>query len=346
MNGIAVLISLAAVGVDYGWQPGVDGQLEYIIQIEPSLLNSMQSGREIVSEIQPEARNVRRFRVRVGTGALPRVGGTAVGAAPARMSTSDVADPYGTNRGASSVGMLDLPPPPLLFGPDGKASVLVRPGDRALPGIVPPANAYAPAGNPAAPEYGAGGLGAPPVLPLNEYSGGSGWQPPGTPAAPTGALGPPPSDGSGFQTQPSNFWQGGSPNGFGNPAPVSPVPGPGPETGFPSPIRSSNTKPKNQSLIEKMVAKSRAVQEGSDTASQLADNRSDAAAQKPTLDAETAERLKRLQAEHPWVPLVLTSLALFGSLAANAYLGWVAVGIYHRYREMCEQLHEAQASLT
>ncbi len=78
MNGIAVLLSLAAVGVDYGWQPGVDGQLEYIIQIEPSLLNSMQSGREIVSEIQPEARDVRRFRVRVGTGALPRVGGTAV----------------------------------------------------------------------------------------------------------------------------------------------------------------------------------------------------------------------------------------------------------------------------
>ena len=195
MNGIAVLISLAAVGVDYGWQPGVDGQLEYIIQIEPSLLNSLQSGREIVSEIQPEARDVRRFRVRVGTGALPRVGGTAVGASPARMSTSDVADPYGTSRGASSVpglsptngfgaagsaltatGMLDLPPPPLLFGPDGKASVLVRPGDRALPGIVPPANAYAPAGNPAAPEYGAGGLGVPPVLPLNEYSGGNGWQ--------------------------------------------------------------------------------------------------------------------------------------------------------------------------
>ena len=95
-----------------------------------------------------------------------------------------------------------------------------------------------------------------------------------------------------------------------------------------------------------MVAKSRAIQESSDTANQLADNRSDAAAQKPTLDAETAERLKQLQAEHPWVPLVLTSLALFGSLAANAYLGWVAVGIYHRYRDMCEQLHEAQASLT
>ncbi len=250
MNGIAVLISLAAVGVDYGWQPGVDGQLEYIIQIEPSLLNSLQSGREIVSEIQPEARNVRRFRVRVGTGALPRVGGAAVGASPTRMSTSDVADPYGTNRGASSVGMLDLPPPPLLFGPDGKASVLVRPGDRALPGIVPPANAYAPAGNPAVPEYGSGGLSAPPVLPLNEYSGGSGWQPPGTPAASSGALGPPPSDGSGFQTQPSNVWQGGSPNGFGSPAPVSPVPGPGPETGFPSPIRSSSTKP-TQSIVDR-----------------------------------------------------------------------------------------------
>ncbi len=74
MNGIAVLISLAAVGVDYGWQPAADGQLEYIIQIEPSLLENLKNGDEIVSEILPEARGVRKFRIRVGNGPLPRIG--------------------------------------------------------------------------------------------------------------------------------------------------------------------------------------------------------------------------------------------------------------------------------
>ncbi|MHB8970020.1 MAG: hypothetical protein ACYC3X_10115 [Pirellulaceae bacterium] len=364
MNGIAVLIALATVGVDYGWQPGVDNQLEYIIQIEPALVRSLESGREIVSEIHPEARGVRRFRVRVGTEALPRIGGTPAGTSPSRLSTSD-ADPANTlnvgapphsvqptgdaalpaGPGLTAAGILNLPPPPLLSGPDGKASVLVRPGERALPGNSPPASVYAPAGNSAF-DNGTSGLSAPAVLPPSGFSGENGWQSPNMPAVSADSLAPPPNSGGGFPTQPNN-WQNETPNNFGNPAPVSPVPGPGPEMGFPSPIRSGSTKPRNQSLIEKMVAKARTGQElDSDVANALADNRADAAAQKPTIDEETAERLQAIQAEHPWVPLVLTSLALFGSLAANAYLGWVAVGIYSRYRDMCEQLHEAQASLT
>ncbi|MHB8953357.1 MAG: hypothetical protein ACYC4U_10345 [Pirellulaceae bacterium] len=364
MNGIAVLLSLAAVGVDYGWQPGVDGQLEYIIQIEPTLLGSLESGREIVSEIHPEARGVRRIRIRVGTAALPKVSGVPAGTSPTRRSTSDT-DPGNTlreNTPARSVvsdgdtalpsssalttsGILRLPPPPLLVGADGKASVLVPRDDRALPGIAPPGNTYSSTENGnVSPGYDAGGLGAPAARVPGGFSGGNGWH---TPAISNDAVGPPPVQGSGFPTQPGNFWQGGLPNSLGNPAPVSPVPGPGPETGLPSPIHSSGIKPNNESLIEKMVAKSRTGQKSdSDLANQLADRRGDAAAQKPTLDEETAERLAQLQAEHPWIPLVLTSLALFGSLAGNAYLAWVAIGIYHRYRDMCEQLHEAQASLT
>jgi hypothetical protein len=364
MNGIAVLLSLAAVGVDYGWQPGADGQLEYIIQIEPTLLRSLESGKEIVSEIHPEARGVRRFRVRVGSGALPRIGGVPAGNSPARLSASDTdpatrldanvpansAVPAGdtalpSGPALTSSGLLNLPPPPLLVGPDGKASVLVRPGDRALPGITPPANAYSTAGD--APNYGSGGLSAPSGPDSGGFSSGNGWQPPATPAVSTESLAPPPSNGGGFPAQPNNNWQGGFPSSSGNPASISPVPSPGPETGLPSPIRSTRTKPHNQSLIEKMVAKARTSQElDSDTSNSLADNRADTAARKPTIDEATAERLKQLQAEHPWMPLVLTSLALFGSLAANAYLGWVAVGIHNRYRDMCEELHEAQASLT
>jgi hypothetical protein len=67
----------------------------------------------------------------------------------------------------------------------------------------------------------------------------------------------------------------------------------------------------------------------------------DAANQKPTIDEETADQLT----PKPWTPLVLTSLALFASLAANLYLGWVAGGIYRRYRDVVAQLHQAQTSL-
>ena len=65
------------------------------------------------------------------------------------------------------------------------------------------------------------------------------------------------------------------------------------------------------------------------------------AMQKPAISKETAEQLE----PEPWMPLVLTSLALFASLAANLYLGWVAVGIYRRYRDIVDQLHQAQASM-
>ncbi len=364
MNGITVLVALAAVGVDYGWQPGVDGQLEYIVQIEPALLDALKSGKEIASEIHPAARGVRRFRIRVGTGALPRIGVLAPGTAPTRLSTS-AADPpaldgsafaappgsgfaRGNNSGAatisdeppysapSSSGILNLPPPPALIGPDGKASVLVRPGDRALPGITPPASSSLPTYEGAPPDRGAAGSLSVPSPPP---AGAGGWQPPDSPIPPGDA-----NRGVIYPTSPN-----GTPGPFGprNPAGVYPVPAAGPETGLPEPIRSSGMNQHSQSSVEKTAANELDKRKtATDVLSQLAESRDEAAVQKPTIDKETAERLKEMQASHPWVPLVLTSLALFGSLAANAYLGWIATGIYRRYRDMCDELHEAQASLT
>jgi hypothetical protein len=74
MNGIAFLIAIAASGVDYGWQPAKDGQLEYIIQIEPVTVYALGEGQDIVSQIDPYVRFVRRFRLRVGNALVPRVG--------------------------------------------------------------------------------------------------------------------------------------------------------------------------------------------------------------------------------------------------------------------------------
>lgn len=75
MFGVALLLTVATVGVDYGWQPGEDGQLEYIIQIEPELVKTLSEGKvDLLSEIPEELQGVKRFRIRVGTGQVPRKG--------------------------------------------------------------------------------------------------------------------------------------------------------------------------------------------------------------------------------------------------------------------------------
>lgn len=73
MNSLAILVVTATLGVDYGWHHTPDGQLEYLIQLEPSLVRSLENGVDVTSEMMPEVRgNVRRFRISVGTGPLPR----------------------------------------------------------------------------------------------------------------------------------------------------------------------------------------------------------------------------------------------------------------------------------
>ncbi len=378
MNGIAVLLALAAVGVDYGWQPGADGQLEYIIQIEPASLEALKSGRDITSEIHPDARGVRRFRIHYGTGSLPRVGVLSSNTSPTRLSTTDTDPsasvggsslaPSGSGLGSqtgmgttitdertgaagSSRGTLDLPPPPALIGPDGKASVLVRPGDRALPGGPVTAQPEGPAYDSVPLDSGAGNRWTVPTPP---GTGQSDWSSSTSPVTvPSGASG-------GFGPQNPGGFAPQNPGGFApqNPGGFFPVPGavPGPQTGLPEPIRGAGVAPDSAGDIEKTASDgSGGSGTASELAGQLASNSTPAAAQKPAIDDAEAEKLideeatrraKQMQAEHPWPPLVFTSLALFGSIAGNVYLGWIASGIYRRYRDMCDELHEAQTSLT
>ncbi len=68
----AIVLAAALYGVDVGWQRTDDGDLEYIIQIEPQLIEAMRDGEAITSEILPELRGVRRYRIVVGNDELPR----------------------------------------------------------------------------------------------------------------------------------------------------------------------------------------------------------------------------------------------------------------------------------
>lgn len=74
MNGFTLLVATAVMGVDYGWEPDANGELEYIIQIEPMTLIALREGHDIVSQLDPYVRNARRFRIQVGIDAVPRRG--------------------------------------------------------------------------------------------------------------------------------------------------------------------------------------------------------------------------------------------------------------------------------
>lgn len=97
MNGFALLLATALLGVDYGWQPASDGRLEYIVQIEPVTLIALREGQEVVSQIDPLARGVRRFRIRVGTEVVPRLGTPPQ--APAATSSTASTPPPGVTYG-------------------------------------------------------------------------------------------------------------------------------------------------------------------------------------------------------------------------------------------------------
>lgn len=438
MYGVAILVSMTAVGVDYGWQPGRDGQLEYIIQIEPELVDALKGGADIVSEIHPEAQGVRRFRVRVGKGPLPRVGGASPGTTPNSPSTygSAVSGTAGTGNsqaagagqgptslpgragpvlpaaGLAALPLLDLPPPPAIDG-DGKVSVLVQPGRnatqeppgaRANPNTAPWAAAPAPraAGTPllelpvppqigwpdlrmaadelplSRPATAPDSFTLPPYIPrlgnlpqdtASPAAGstfGGGWQPP-SPASSTGrdilespATRPP--------TWPSGGLPGYPPERFlGQPDPAAvqptqPIPSPNPDSNPQRPIRDvgpAPSPPRGAQPPRLIIGSSEptgrlprgleppAGEDATDgdwdgaERGQLAAIDRGEAAQKPTMDKETAEELE----PRPWKTLIFTSLALFASLAANVYLGWVSLGIYRRYRMVVDRLHDVQAAL-
>lgn len=71
-----LIVCLAATAVhadhdDYGWQRMPDGEMQYIIQLDPQRLDALRDGRPIESDIPPGAGNVRSYRIVVGRDKLP-----------------------------------------------------------------------------------------------------------------------------------------------------------------------------------------------------------------------------------------------------------------------------------
>jgi hypothetical protein len=151
MNGIAILMVLSAPGIDYGWRPGPDGQLEYIIQLEPAALEALKNGTELTSDIHPDAKGVQRFVLRVGKGPVPRElpparagGGTAPPASPPSATSLPAGDkpdhgwPGAGTSGASNVAPTTPPStaPPTVTLPTGDVGSRFSIGDDSGSGAI------------------------------------------------------------------------------------------------------------------------------------------------------------------------------------------------------------------
>lgn len=74
MNAALLLLASTACGIDVGWQPLPNGGFEYIIQIGPETLATLQPGDKIESEIPAFLRGVRTYRIVIGNDLLPQEG--------------------------------------------------------------------------------------------------------------------------------------------------------------------------------------------------------------------------------------------------------------------------------
>jgi|GEM_PF-5315110 len=67
MNGLGLLVALAAVGIDVGWEPTSSGKDLYTIRIEALVVDTLRTGSAIESVVKPNERTIlRQFRVVVG----------------------------------------------------------------------------------------------------------------------------------------------------------------------------------------------------------------------------------------------------------------------------------------
>lgn len=72
MGSWLVCLAACALGVDYGYQPLPGGGVEYLIQIPPQSLDSLKDGRAIASDVPRQVKDIRAFRITVGTQRLER----------------------------------------------------------------------------------------------------------------------------------------------------------------------------------------------------------------------------------------------------------------------------------
>lgn len=146
MGGNIACIAAVLLGIDAGWQPLPEGGLLYLIQIEPELLETLKSGQPIESDFPSYVKDVRGFRITVGTGELPRelpaAGGDSPGSAAATRDQppTDPFLPPLRQPGAESPGVPNVIQP----APDSKRIDAQEAGYLERPSAVPKGGSKSP----------------------------------------------------------------------------------------------------------------------------------------------------------------------------------------------------------
>ena len=70
MNGFSLLLTFASLSVVYSWRAGVDQQQEYVLQIEPEIVQALAAGEEIFSDVPADAGSFARLCITI----LPKDG--------------------------------------------------------------------------------------------------------------------------------------------------------------------------------------------------------------------------------------------------------------------------------
>ncbi len=72
MTAIMMWMAVATLGIDVGWQRMPDGGMQYIIQIEPQTYDALGAGQPIQSDLPGDLKDIRSYRIVVGSKKLPR----------------------------------------------------------------------------------------------------------------------------------------------------------------------------------------------------------------------------------------------------------------------------------
>jgi hypothetical protein len=433
MHGVALLLAVASIGADveYGWQPGDDGKLEYIIQIPPELVKTLSEGTvDLLSEIPDELQHVKRFRIRIGTGPVPRKGLEEANAAAIRPGDNFANQPpnlngqpngtVGTRRPTDPRGSPTQPGNKVLAPPGRNLNDVdpaqSQPGDRFTDGSTGgsfPAVRQSPGINrntsTSGDRFGKTGDPNDPTTPMNdrtpvEYDAAGNprprtptpvWDPATqqwrTPAATNGNQGvngannntqqdprfnntPDPRNGAynpnanynpngnypntGYgpnnfgqnygqaaNNQPNNQWQQPGYN-----APLrDPDQGYYPPAGYATrpPAQYDPNQPINRQVGYQVATNPTGAAQPNNTNAPPAAGPSTAAVgttAKPVSNIPTRELDRYGDEARPWWPLTFTAMLLFASVGLNFYLGWIAHGIYQRYRALLMEVRNVRAA--
>ncbi len=319
MNGLAILIVTATLGVEMGVQATQNGDFEYIVRVEPELLEAFAAGEPIINEIPDELRGGGRLRIVVGNQPLPPLRKPVI-SFPAGGPLSD-----------------DAPksPPPFLQPPPTNPNTF-PPLAPLTDSTIPPNGHLRPNGN--LPPGGNNGEGEfkpfiPPPLPnprdLKVLEGL------GNDAVRDRAFDPPI----------DNLKPGGndfSPSGPSGKVPPSqpPIPDPDPQTRrqvdpFSHPVQVATQPLRPLDTDEPPRFQKTSFSEDAKIADAKNQQSTEAGQKEKSGITDTGT-----EADRPWTPLAITSLLLFGSVGLNAYLGWISRVFYRRYRQLTRQMRD------